>query len=175
MPLKKKKGMVPHTDLTRSEQLEWPKAIFVLDRHFFLFFLFMGFNLFISRKLHCIFYFLNCNTFFSGLTFKKVNCIKLSSFYRLIFATDTPDKLDVLRVECDSLGMYATKVSHFQKANNICLCSFLESHQCHGLQPEIWQEFTLPLLWSKFEINKCATHKRPCSTMVKYSDKKGNG
>ena len=46
-----------------------------------------------------------------------------------------PDKLDVFRHNCYPFSMYGTEVGVFQKPNQICLCSFLETQ--YGMYLEV--------------------------------------
>ena len=53
------------------------------------------------------------------------------------FTTNSSCKLDVLRHDCDSLSVYSTQISIFEKTNHVCLSCFLKCKNRLRLESEI--------------------------------------
>ena len=53
------------------------------------------------------------------------------------FTTDSSRELDVLRHDCNSLGMDRAQVGVFEQADQVALTGFLQGHNCCALESQI--------------------------------------
>ena len=74
------------------------------------------------------------------------------------FTTDLSRELDVLRHDCNSLGMDRAQVGVFEQADQVALTGFLQGHNCCALESQISLE-VLSVGWTGTKTSNCAVSK----------------